>query len=289
MDSTPGQTPWPDFEAGDLLKINSLTSVVYPRGENQYPNSWWGLEPWWTVPGNDPWGDTPYWGERYEDPNHAFLDDHTRWKCGYSYVVKLPTSYEPEQDLPVVVFLHGSADLDAETLKWYHTDMRRDFHLPTDDPYIWVAPIKLEIDWDAKKVQDVVEDVKTNLDVDANRVYLTGLSMGGRGTFIVAADLPQTFAAILPLSPHHQPYSYVPLAERIAHLPTWLLHGTIDETSSYDMAVEMAEALEAAGANVQFRNSWGSWSDVGHWGWEKIYSDTEIMEWLLSWERTTDQ
>jgi len=285
MASTPGQTDWPEFEPGDLLKINSLTNIVYPRAANQYPNSWWGIEPWWTYPGNDPWSETPYWGEHYDDPDHEFTDDKTRWKCGYSYVVKLPPTYDSARNYPVVLFLHGSTGLDADTLKWYHMDMRRDFHQPENDPYIWAAPIKLEIDWDPKKVQDVIENLKTNLSIDADRVYLTGLSMGGRGTFIVAAELPTTFASILPLSPHHQPYSYVPLAESIAHLPTWLMHGTIDDTSSYDMAVEMAAALNEAGATVEFRNSWGHWSDVGHWGWEQIYSDPEIMEWLLSWER----
>ncbi|MEE2751093.1 MAG: alpha/beta hydrolase-fold protein [Myxococcota bacterium] len=287
MDTTPGQTDWPKFEPGDLLKINSLTPIVYPRAPNQYPNSWWGLDPWWTEPGNDPWSESPYWGNRYEDPEHGFIDDETRWKCGYSYVVKLPLDYDPSQNYPVILFLHGSTELDADTLKWYHTDMRRDFHQPENQPYIWVAPIKLEIDWDPKKVQDVLEDLKTNLSVNYNRVYLTGLSMGGRGTFIVAAELPNTFAAILPLSPHHQPYSYVPLAENIAHLPVWLMHGTIDETSSYDMAVEMAAALEEAGANIVFRNSWGHWEDVGHWGWEQAYNDPEIMEWVLSWERAS--
>ena len=58
-------------------------------------------------------------------------------------------------------------------------------------------------------------DIKSNLKIDENRIYLTGLSMGGRGTFIVAAGLPQIFAAIMPLSPHHGPFSYVPLAEKV--------------------------------------------------------------------------
>ena len=54
--------------------------------------------------------------------------------------------------------------------------------------------------------------------VDDERIYLTGLSMGGRGSFIVAADLPETFAAIMPLSPHHGPYSYVPLAKKVKEM-----------------------------------------------------------------------
>ncbi len=280
---TEGQTTWPTVIPGELLKINSLTSIIYPAAANQLPNSAWGLEAWWRYSGNDPWSDSPYWGDDYVDPEHQFTDDHLRWKCGYSYVVEVPDDYDPNTEYPVVIFLHGSVELDGDELDWYHNKMRRSFHHPTDDPYIYVAPIKLEIDWDAKKVQDVLEDVKVNMGIDSDRIYLTGLSMGGRGTYIVAAELPDTFAAIMPLSPHHDPYSYVPLAEAVAHLPIWMMHGTIDATSSYQMASDMNEALGQAGATVEFHSQWGPDEEVGHWGWEYIYGDSSIMEWLLAW------
>jgi len=289
MEVTTGQTSWPQISPGELLKINSLTSIFYPASANQLPNSAWGIEAWWRYTGNDPWSNSPEWGDNFVDPEHHFTDDHLRWQCGYSYVVEVPEEYDPSQEYPVVIFLHGSAELDGELLNWYHNDMRNSFHHPSEDPFIYVAPIKLEIDWDAKKVQDVLEDVKANMTISQDRVYLTGLSMGGRGTFIVAAELPETFAAIMPLSPHHEPYSYVPLAESVAHLPIWMMHGTIDATSSYQMATDMAEALGQEGANVEFHSQWGPEDEVGHWGWEYIYGDSSIMEWLLSWERDSAQ
>jgi len=285
MTPTPGQTPWPAVMAGQLLKVNSLTSVIYEPSATQTPNAAWGVSKWWMLKGNDPWSEYPYWGNDYVMPDHVFEDDHLRWKCGYSYVVEIPEGYDPNQSYPVVIFLHGSADLDGETLNWYHNALRKSFHRPAADPYVYVAPIKLEIDWDAKKVQDVLEDVKANLPVNTDRIYLTGLSMGGRGTFIVAAELTDAFAAILPLSPHHAPYSYVPLAEKVAHLPTWLMHGVVDAISSFDMAVAMAAALTQAGATVEFHTLWGPWTAVGHWGWEHIYSDAAILEWILAWEK----
>ena len=100
------------------------------------------------------------------------------------------------------------------------------FHVPEDDPYIIAAPFKLGIDWSPKRILDVIEDIKSNLKIDVNRIYLTGLSMGGRGTFIVAAELPELFAAIMPLSPHHTPYSYLSLSNKISHIPTFLHHST---------------------------------------------------------------
>ena len=105
---------------------------------------------------------------------------------------------------------------------------------------MFLAPIRLEIDWDAKKIFDVIENIKENVNVDETRIYLTGLSMGGRGTFIVAAKHPDTFAALMSLSPHHGPFSYLPLAEKIKDIPIWMSHGNIDKISSYGLAKKMA-------------------------------------------------
>ena len=157
------------------------------------------------------------------------------------------------------------------------------FNIPNDDPSILVAPIRLEWDWDAKKIQDMIMDIKSNLKIDENRIYLTGLSMGGRGTFIVAAGLPQTFAAIMPLSPHHGPFSYVPLAEKVANIPTWLHHSTNDKTSKFSVAKEMADQLDSINTNFVFNVG-----DFGHSGWkEEIYSNPDYIRWLLSWNKKT--
>ena len=104
--------------------------------------------------------------------------------------------------------------------------------------------------------------------------------MGGRGSFIVAADLPETFAGIMPLSPHHGPYSYVPLAKKVKDIPVWMSHGQYDNVSSYYMAKEMADSLTLYGAEIMFKTL-----SIGHWGWNQIYSDSDIIEWLLSWKK----
>ena len=102
--------------------------------------------------------------------------------------------------------------------------------------------------------------------------------MGGRGTFIVAAALPEYFAAIMPLQPHHEPYSYLTLAEDVAHLPVWMSHGTNDSTSSYDMAAQMAENLSNLGSEIEFQTVVGG----EHGGYLVIYNNPEIMQWILS-------
>jgi predicted peptidase len=198
------------------------------------------------------------------------------WGCGYEYEVKVPVGYDPEVSYPVMMFLHGGVT--SSGLEFYFRFLTGNFYMPADDKYIIVQPAKKEVDWDPKKALDVLEDVKSNMNVNDSRVYLTGLSMGGRGTFILAAALPDYFAALMPLSPHHDPFPYTELAEDVAHIPIWMSHGDSDNTSSYEMAAEMATLLEELDADIEFRTVVGG----EHGGWFGIYIDSEAMGWVLS-------
>ena len=101
-----------------------------------------------------------------------------------------------------------------------------------------------------------------------------------RCSYIVAADLTQTFAGIMPLSPHDGPYSYVPLAKEVKDIPIWMSHGQYDNVSSYYMAKEMADSLTLYGAEIKFKTL-----SIGHWGWNEIYSDSDAINWLMSWKK----
>ena len=246
LNPTGNPTQWPEHQGGMWLAVDGLTDISYDTTD-------------------------------YNNESEIIVDQRLDWMCGYTYSVKIPPAYNSSQSYPIFLFLHGEV-FDSV---FFNNFLTNNFHMPEDDKYIIVRPSKLELDWDPKKTLDVLEDVKSNLNVDDDRVYLTGLSMGGRGTFIVAAALPDYFAAIMPLSPHHQPYSYLPLAEEVAHLPIWMAHGTADNTSSYEMAAQMAENLTQLGANITFV----SIIDGGHGGWFSIYIDPTPMEWILSHTR----
>ncbi len=246
LNRTINPSSWPVIEAGQWLAVDGLTDISYATTE-------------------------------LDNESETVVDERLDYQCGYTYSVKVPAGYNASNEYPLFLYLHGQL-LDSV---FFNNMMTNNFHVPDDDKYIIVRPSKLEPDWDPKKALDVLEDVKANMNVDDDRVYLTGLSMGGRGTFIVAAALPDYFAAIMPLSPHHEPYSYLPLAEDVAHLPVWMSHGTNDSTSSYDMAAQMAENLTNLGAEIEFQTVVGG----EHGGWFAIYSDPEIMQWMLSHTR----
>ena len=197
------------------------------------------------------------------------------WMCGYSFSVKIPeTIYSSEYAYPLIIFLHGG----LTSRDQYLHSLGNAFYSSKNDPYILVMPKKQEWDWNPDKLKDVVQLVSSIIKIDPERIYLTGLSMGGRGTFIVAGALPNLFAALMPLSPHHAPYSYIPLADKVAHLPIWLSHGDADRISNFDSAKKMFQALKKSGGPKHFNAISGG----THCCWEKIYGNKTTMEWFLN-------
>jgi hypothetical protein len=280
MEITSTKSSWPTIKNKSIIKINSLTNILYENQDDYWEQ--WKRPSWWMKEGRDPWTEDPIWGDGYNEPNLNFnscVNDNLRWKCGYSYVLRFPENFKKNKKYPLVVFLHGGINSDPRRLNGRVLTVNN-FFIPENDQYIIASPIKLGIDWSPKKIQDVIADIESQLKIDKKRIYLTGLSMGGRGTFIVAAELPDLFAAIMPLSPHHTPYSYLNLASKVSHLPIFLHHSTNDKTSKFSIAEKMSEELEKFNANIIF-----DIGEFGHSGWNKIYKNPENINWLLSWKK----
>jgi predicted peptidase len=129
---------------------------------------------------------------------------------------------------------------------------------------------------------------------DPDRVYLTGLSMGGYGTWALAAKYPDRFAAIAPVcggirrpvrpgvpaqapdEPGIDPYAEA--ARKIGKIPTWIFHGGADPTVPVTESRKMAEALKAAGNDAKYTEYEG----VGHNSWDKAYNEPDFPVWLLA-------
>jgi hypothetical protein len=280
MEITSTKSSWPKIKNKSIIKINSLTNILYENQDDYWEQ--WKRPSWWMKEGRDPWTEDPIWGDGYIEPNLNFnscVNDNLRWKCGYSYVLRFPENFKKNKKYPLVVFLHGGINSDPRRLNGRVLTVNN-FFIPENDQYIIASPIKLGIDWSPKKIQDVIADIESQLKIDKKRIYLTGLSMGGRGTFIVAAELPDLFAAIMPLSPHHTPYSYVKLADKVSDLPIFLHHSTNDKTSKFSVAEKMSEELKKLNANMIF-----DVGEFGHSGWNRIYKNPDNINWLLSWKK----
>lgn len=195
------------------------------------------------------------------------------------HLLYLPGGYgDTEEEWPLILFLHGSGergeDLEKVKLHGLPAELEKGRSLPA----IVVSPqCPLETRWDVKALKLLLDDLLRRYRVDPDRVYLTGLSMGGFGTWALAAAYPDYFAALAPVCGGGDPET----AKAMRHIPQWVFHGVDDEVVPIRRSEEMVEALEAAGAEVRFTR----YPDVGHDSWTATYAKPELYEWLLGQRR----
>lgn len=198
------------------------------------------------------------------------------------YLLYLPDAYseETQQQWPLILFLHGMGQRgdDVELIKKHGipkiVDERRDF------PFITVSPQCPESSFwplETEALIALLDEVIANYNVDPDRVYLTGLSMGGYGTWILATTYPERFAAIAPICGGGIPV----MASMLQTVPVWAFHGAKDETVPLAESERMVDALKKCGGDVRFT----VYPDAEHDSWTETYDNPELYEWLLRHRR----
>lgn len=195
------------------------------------------------------------------------------------YLLYLPKEYgAKETNWPVMLFLHGRGESDGPLSVVKRWGPPRIVERGGNLGYIlvspqcpkaesWAQPGQQELL--GKLLDHVLEQYKGNKD----RVYLTGLSMGGFGSWRLAADHPDRFAAVVPICGGGKPED----AEKLKSLPIWVFHGTDDKAVPFKRSEEMVEAIKKAGnANIRFT----SLEYIGHNSWEAAYATPELYDWL---------
>lgn len=205
-------------------------------------------------------------------------------KVGLKYLLYLPKDYGKEKGktFPLMLFLHGSGERGSDVQKVALHGPPKLAAAGKEFPFIIVSPQCPDGQWwDVQVLKSLLDDIESKYSVDKDRVYLTGLSMGGFGTWEMATRYPNLFAAIAPICGGGDPER----AKRIAHLPIWVFHGEDDKAVSIKRSEEMVDALKAAGAtDVQFTR----YPNTGHDSWVKAYDDPKLYEWMLSHKRKSD-
>ncbi|WP_193214002.1 prolyl oligopeptidase family serine peptidase [Luteolibacter marinus] len=186
-----------------------------------------------------------------------------------------------EEGYPLVIYLHGRG---GDVMTPEQPGEARTF---TDEaqyrkhPCIVIAPqCTEEGSWDgnnADAVIDIVGDLVKKLSIDKNRIYLTGYSMGGYGTFYLLGKEPKLFAAGIPVSGGGNPNT----AEEFKKVPVWVFHGAKDPTVKPEQSQRMVEALEKARGNVKYTE----FPDGDHGIAGRVYNDPEVHEWLFEQKR----
>ena len=180
---------------------------------------------------------------------------------------------------PLLIFLHGSGESgeDLEKLKVYGPP--RIVAAREDFPFIVASPqARNSIErFDPVVLDAMLDELLEQLPIDTDRVYLTGLSMGGMWTYGWASLRPDRFAAIAPVCGDWDAAD----ACRLKHIPVWAFHGAKDNVVPIDGDRAMVEAIKACGGDARLT----VYPDTGHDSWTAAYADPELFTWLLQQRR----
>ena len=192
------------------------------------------------------------------------------------YNLATPVDFDPTQKYPLIIYLHGAGGRGHDLeLPRYHYMMEEYIHknrLP-----VMVAGPLCEFDNWYMCFTELIEFVRfacTMDNVDPDRVYLMGASMGGYATWAMLMSVPELFAAAVPICGGGMAWN----AYRIKDIPVWTFHGMVDGTVDVCESIRMADALRVSGGDVKITLLPG----VGHNAWEPAIYDYHAIEWLMT-------
>jgi predicted peptidase len=194
------------------------------------------------------------------------------------YLLSLPKDYEAdtEKKWPLIVFLHGAGERGDDLQKvGVHGPPKR-IREGAELPFVIASPQCPDGEWWTEQpVLKLIDHLEANFRVDPSRIYLSGLSMGGYGTWHFATLAPHRFAAIAPVCGGGVPYRM----REIPHLPVWAFHGAKDTVVVPDESARLVESLKKNGSKtVKFT----VYPEAAHDSWTETYQNPELYEWFLS-------
>lgn len=200
-----------------------------------------------------------------------------------NYLVYTPSQVGEQtgKKWPLVIFLHGAGErgTDLNLVKKHGLTMMAE--RGEKFPFILAAPqCPVESFWDRQldALDGFLSELLRTYPIDTERIYLTGLSMGGFGTWHWAERRPNAFAAIAPICGGAMPMLGFPeRIKKIKHVPVWAFHGDSDDVVPLSSSQELVDVLRENNGNVRFT----VYEGVGHDSWTRAYKEPELIPWLL--------
>ena len=203
------------------------------------------------------------------------------------YYLMAPKKYDAKRKYPLVVALHGRGGSTTAADVLGRKKLREQYPCfvmapMSPRPASWASP--KDSTRDTKKrplkmsvVLDVIEGMQKELPIDSDRIYVTGQSMGGTGSFGAVASRPDFFAAAVPVCGRWSPAE----AKSMAKVPFWIFHGDKDNVVPVTGSQAMVKALKAAGAKPKYTEYPG----VRHNSWTRTYENEKLWKWLFAQRR----
>jgi predicted peptidase len=204
------------------------------------------------------------------------------------FLLYVPRAYQPDQAWPLLLFLHGSGEGGNDVELVRREGLPKLLEHNPDFPFIVISPQNpKDVPWadDLRELNALIDHVQAEYHIDPKRISITGLSMGGYGTWQLASRYPQRFAALVPIAGGYDYYNPGVPPRNICALkdvPVWVFHGEKDEIVELSRAQPLVEALQQCGGNVTFT----LYPDADHRAtWERAYADPELYRWLAEQKR----
>jgi predicted peptidase len=200
-----------------------------------------------------------------------------------NYLLFLPDDYKRRgtKRWPLILFLHGAGERGTNISKVTVHGPPKIVKEKPEFPFIVVSPqCPSGESWSNEVLLALPEEVTKKHAVDTKRIYLTGLSMGGYGTWNLALAHPETFAAIAPICGGGDPLAVL-LADakkrRLKTLPVWAFHGAKDEVVKVSESQRMVDALRKTGNDAKLT----IYDEAGHDSWTETYKNPQLYDWFL--------
>lgn len=206
-----------------------------------------------------------------------------------NYLLFLPRDYAAQKSKrwPLILFLHGAGERGTNIWKVAVHGPPKIVKDKPDFPFIVVSPqCPTGQRWDNDVLSALLDEVIAKYKVDKSRIYLTGLSMGGFGTWNLGLAQPERFAAIAPICGGGDPIALLladqKKARAIKSLPVWVFHGAKDPVVKVEESQRMVDALKRAGCKeVEFT----IYPEAEHDSWTETYNNPKLYDWFLAHKR----
>ncbi|MEM7454655.1 MAG: prolyl oligopeptidase family serine peptidase [Planctomycetota bacterium] len=222
-----------------------------------------------------------------EDPTSPQVEEHqsehtlvANYPVELSYLLYLPDGYDEQDQWPLMLFLHGAGERgnDLERVKVHGPPKL--IEAGQDFPMIVVSPQCVRGRyWEPVSLSALLDDIEANYKVDSSRIYVTGLSMGGFGTWAIAAHSPDRFAAIAPVCGGGDRF----IVPRMigGQMGVHVFHGEDDRVVPIERSQEIVDGFKTQGIDVLFT----VYPDTGHDSWTETYANEALYTWMLEHSR----
>lgn len=196
---------------------------------------------------------------------------------GYNFWLSTPNDYEAKKsEMPVIVFLHGHSLCGSDLYRVRKYGCLDAISMGRDIDALLIAPQNPGGPWNPTKIMNVLNWVQERFEMDTNRIYVIGMSLGGYGTFDLAATYPDKFAAAMALCGGSSRKEFCGLNK----LPLWILHGTADKDVTVSQSQRIVDAMKECGPTDLLR--FDKLPGVNHSQMAKVFYIPETYQWLLS-------